>query len=605
MSISQQQDERFLGITLSNFSGDLLLIEFTGKDYISAPFRYFLTVLCDPGQASKSDFIGQSVTVRLGGKSKNPNYFNAIVESVVEGGAGLDGRQTYHLVVSPWLSFLTMNMNSRLFGLEQSMTIPQIVVSVIKEAGFSDVDTSSLTKEYSPVNFCLQYQENDFNFISRLLLKENIYYYFKHEDGKHTLYLSDQGLPEIDNKLDIDFNTEKKDAHVIYEMSDKNKVVPVAYSQWIYDFKNPDQMLKSKVEDQAAQKKLGSHSLEIFNTDCYAEGFDQKKLDDLCAMRLLAQKSKSSQVFAKSRVLLTAGGLFSLTDNTDAQFDGDYVVTSIEHFAQDMSFRPLHSDSGAVPIYKNVFYAQSSIYTVTPLAGYKDEFHFFDADTFHNKDEWLKTQVVTPHITGTQSAFVVAPEGQDIYTDKFARIKVQFYWDRYGKKDERSSSWIRMNQAWTGDGYGMQFIPRVGQEVLVSFLNGSPDYPIIAGPVPNSVNPMPFSPEKTPLQSGFLTRTIGETSPDFANKLQFDDDPSKPAVALQAQKNFYTNSGKNYQKRVLGEEGASLISGDYQSSVKQAFSSQSKQEVVFSCGKSSLEISPSNVNVEADEISLN
>ncbi len=350
----------------------------------------------------------------------------------------------------PKLWRLTKRADCRIF---QDLAVPAIVKKVLEGAGLASGDDFrlSITGTYTTREYCVQYRETDFQFISRLLEEEGIFYYFRHAEGKHTLVIADSNTslePCVESTgvyRPIESREHPFDRIIGWQYAEEYRSGKVTLRD--YNFKKPALLLEADT--------AGS-----INTD--AEVYDYPGLYEVPAdgqaqskVRLEAESKNTGVVLARSTYrTFTSGGTFTLAEHDREDFNKSYVITSIAHSA---------SADGE----------------------YRNRFEAIPAAVPYRPD------VVTPKplIGGIQTAVVVGSSGEEIYPDQYGRIKVQFYWDRLGKTDEKSSCWIRCAQSWAGSGaWGVLFIPRIKDEVVVTFLEGNPDRPLVIGAVYNGVN---------------------------------------------------------------------------------------------------------------------
>ncbi|MEN1835694.1 type VI secretion system tip protein TssI/VgrG [Pseudomonas lijiangensis] len=401
----------------------------------------------------------------------------------------------YQVLLRPWLWWLTLASNNRVF---QNLSTSDIVTSIFTAHGFSD-HKLSLTGSYTPREYCVQYGETDFAFVSRLLEEEGIFWFFTHEDGKHTLVLADNNdaFPAIPNGPAVKYLGQgmgNRELHGIRSGQLVLQAVSGVYSASDYEFTTPTTSLYSKAEAKAGPLSMYEHP----------GGYVAKARGDaLTKQRVDGLRSQEKRFVGESDCRwLVPGHFFTLSGHDDATLNIDWVVTAVTHEA---------SHEG----YRNRFEAIPKATTFRPAR-------------------------VTPKPRmHTQTATVVGKSGEEIWTDEYGRIKIQFPWDRDGKSDETSSCWVRVVLPWTGKGFGMQFVPRIGQEVIVTFIDGDPDRPLVSGCVYNGDNALPYALPANQTQSGIKTNS-SKGGGGF-NELRFEDKKDAEEVFLQAQKDFKTN----------------------------------------------------------------
>ncbi|HCQ7757560.1 type VI secretion system tip protein TssI/VgrG [Citrobacter sp. 50677481] len=424
----------------------------------------------------------------------------------------------YQFVLRPWLWWLTLASNNRVF---QNLSAQEIVEKVFKDAGFTDykfqLKTTPIKREY-----CLQYNESDFNFVSRLLEQEGIFWFFTHAQGKHTLMLADDNsaFPPIAGDKKVKYQAAAsgtRETGAIRSVELRLQATSQGVQSSNFNYEQP----KAALFAQAGEKKGGMQYQHPGRFSEKAQG------DALAAWKVNALKAQAKQLVGESDcAALMAGHWFSLTDHDDKSLNIDWLVTAVSHEYDGERYR-------------NRFTAIPKATPYRPLA-------------------------VTPQpFMHTQTATVVGKSGEEIWTDKLGRVKVQFSWDREGKSDETSSCWLRVATAWSGNGFGAQFIPRIGQEVVVSFIDGDPDKPLITGCVYNGANALPYALPANQTQSGIKTH-----SEKGFNELRFDDKKDAELLAMQAQKDFQLTV-LNDSKTTIGHDDIQSVKNDRTRTVEE------------------------------------
>jgi len=504
----------------------LLMRSFTFTERLGRPFEMVLDMLSTKSNIDFSDIVGQNVTVRIEKPADNkPRYFNGIVRQFSQVGAS--GRLTnYKAVVVPWLWLLTRTSDCRIF---QEMTVPDIVKKVFKDHGFTDFD-ERISGSHRTWEYCVQYRETDFNFVSRLMEQEGIYYYFTHENGKHKMVLADSksahepfgGYEEIIYRPPT---SEFRQKEVITELTVSQEVQPGTYAHTDFDFKAPakDLLAKSQVTRTNA-----AADFEIYD---YPGEYDQAGDGNNYAKSRIEELQSDFEVVHGSGDVrgVATGCKFTLKDHPTSSFNRDYLIveTNIEASTDEY-------DSAAPGTVRKGVSFKSSLVAID----YATQFR-------------AARRTPLPQIRGPQTAMVVGPSGEEIYTDQYGRVKVQFHWDRYSKADENSSCWIRVSQDWAGKKWGSMFIPRIGQEVIVEFLEGDPDRPIITGRVYNDKSKVPYD------LPGNMTRSTIKTNSSKGgsgwNELRFEDKKDSEQIFIHAQKNM-DERVKNDSKEWIGND---------------------------------------------------
>jgi type VI secretion system secreted protein VgrG len=490
MSLSQEN----LWATVSTGAGKdvFRLRELWGEERLSGLFRFDVELDSDDDSVDFSKVVGKPgvVTVTFPGGGKR--YFHGIVTRIRQGTTD-PGVTRYVLELRPWTWLLTRSSGCQIF---QDMSVPDILEQVFKDAGFSDFK-SSLKATYAKREYCVQYRETAFDFVSRLMEEEGIFYFFEHTDSAHTLVLADDasahsdcpGLSEVSYR---GTSTGAHDVDVVSSCDIEKNVTTAAYSLEDYSFETPSTDLEAKA---------GSGKLARYD---YPGGYAKKADGEQVAkIRLGAHAADADLLSGESFCpSFCAGYTFTLQDHPRSDVNRAYALRSVEHHLSQARYR-------------NSFAALPSDVTFRP----------------HPTTEH-------PVIAGTQTARVVGKSGEEIWTDKYGRIKVLFHWDRLGKGDENSSCWIRVAQGWAGKQWGAFFLPRIGQEVVVSFLEGDPDRPLVTGSVYNAEQTVPYGLPANQTRSTVMSNS--SKGGEGFNEVRFEDKKDSEELYVHAQKDMTT-----------------------------------------------------------------
>ncbi|SFP54205.1 type VI secretion system secreted protein VgrG [Ectopseudomonas composti] len=467
--------------------------------------------------------------------------------------------ERYQLVLRPWLWWLTLASNNRVF---QNLSTSDIVTTIFKAHGFTDFKLS-LTGSYEPREYCVQYGETDFAFVSRLLEEEGIFWFFTHENGKHTLVLGDSSdaFVQIPNGPKVPYLGQGigvRELHGIRSAQYSVQAVSGVYSATDYAFTTPTTSLYSQAEAVAGPLSMYEHP----------GGYIAKARGDaLTKQRVDALRSQEKRLIGESDCRwLVPGHWFTLTGHDDASLNIDWVVTAVTHDASHEHYRNRFE---AIP--KATAYRPPRL---TP----KPRMH-------------------------TQTAQVVGKSGEEIWTDQYGRIKIQFPWDRDSKNDETSSCWVRVVLPWSGKGFGMQFIPRIGQEVIVTFIDGDPDRPLVTGCLYNGDNTLPYALPDNQTQSGIKTNS-SKGGGGF-NELRFEDKKDAEEVFLQAQKDMKVNV-LNDSTATIGHDETLTVQNARTRTVKEGDETitleKGQRTVTIQTGSDTLDVKDSRtVSVGADQ----
>ncbi|EDQ4395146.1 type VI secretion system tip protein VgrG [Salmonella enterica subsp. enterica serovar Thompson] len=444
---------------------------------------------------------------------------------------GHEGRSvTYELRMEPWLKLLTHTSDYKAF---QNKTVVDILDEVLAEYPYPV--EKRLVESYPVRTWQVQYGETDFDFLQRLMQEWGIYWWFEHSEDSHTLVLADaisahKACP--DSPL-VEWHQEglKLDKEFIHTITANESL---RTGQWVlddFDFTKPRSLLANTV---ANPRETGHATYEHYEWP--GDYFDKSEGEMLTRIRMEAQRSPGSRVLGGGNIrTLMTGYTFTLENYPTAEVNQEYLLMQTLLFVQDN--------------------AQHS--------GQDQHFTFSTRFELHPTCEVFRPQrtVSKPHTKGPQSAIVTGPSGQEIWTDQYGRVKVQFGWDRYGKMDENSSCWIRVSYPWAGKGFGMIQIPRIGQEVLVDFKNGDPDLPIIVGRTYNQDTMPPWGLPGMASQSGIFSHSL-YGGPTNGNMLRFDDKTGAEEVKFHAEKDLNTTVKNNETHTVMVDRTKTIIKNE-------------------------------------------
>lgn len=522
------QDTRLLNLNTPLGKDVLLLAAFSGQETMSRLFSYQLDALSTKAGIDPTAIVGKNVTWSVQHHDKEPRFFNGFVSRFGAGPRTIQDLYAYRLEVVPWLWFLTRTANCKIYsGSDALRTGPEIIKKVFDDLGFSDYKLD-LKRSYEKREFCVQYRETAFNYVSHLMEEEGIFYFFQHTNGKHVMVLADhkgayKDVPE--NK--VRYTGGDVAPNQLTQWDHQYEFRPGKWAQTDYNFETPSTSLL--VNTKTVVPVAGVDKFEIFD---YPGDYPVKSEGDAeVKVRMEEEEAAYDVVTAAGECCtFTPGGKFTVEEHdVKSEAGKGYVITSVNHEATDTSYTTQAIRSS----YSNSFTAIPDKITFRP-----------------------ERVTERPRVMGPQPAVVVGPAGQELHTDKYGRIKVQFFWDREGKKDENSSCWIRVAQSMAGKRWGMAFWPRIGQEVVVAFNEGDPDRPIVIGMMYNAEQ-MPAYQGGGPdgkhasdnKVSGFKSNsTMGGSG---YNELRFDDTKDKQQIFIHAERNMDTRVKKDDMTNVL------------------------------------------------------
>jgi type VI secretion system secreted protein VgrG len=569
----------------SPVKADLMFWRIVGHEALSRPSFYELTVLSKNPKIEAKDILGHAFNVAI----SFPDKGGGLHQRHCQGHATRFTRQgevgryfRYQISLQSWFGLLSRRSNSRIL---QDKPVLEVLDAVLEDSPIKRVKktkTDHVIGQHSPIRYCVQHQESDYHFLSRLLEDEGIYYWFDAHDAVGTMHLSDASdvahdkLPVADTLNYVSGGVNTAQYNEISSWTSTRQLESGKFASRDSDFKV---IRKKLIADKGDPDSHELADLEAFE---FAGGyFDGEDTDNIAKLRLDELVTKRQRYWAQtSWPDVTAGKSFSFKGDPHQTSDGDYLIAACSFVVSHPGYegvnikeepRPIsavlrpailddavNADTGAglldllersTDLRTGVLNTRAFLLTVIPL------------------DLPYRVPRLTPKTSmpGPQSAIVVGPEGEEIHADSFGRVKVHFHWDRYDKSNEKSTAWVRVSQPWAGKGWGGYFIPRIGQEVIVDFLNGDPNRPIIMGRVYNDDQPKPFD---SHTQSGFRTRSTPKGSAANCNEFRFDDKKGSEQVYLHAEKNQDIEV-ENDETHWVGRDRKKTIDRDETNHIKQ------------------------------------
>lgn len=523
-------------LTVASPLGDdvLLLRRISGREAISELYRFELDLISEDHCINFDDMIGQNMTVGIRlAEGSEQRYINGLVSRFVQLPA--EGRLAhYSAEIVPRMWFLTRTADCRIY---QQKTVVAIIEDVFRRFGLTDYE-NQLQKTYRTRDYCVQYRESACQFVMRLMEEEGIWFFHRHENGRHYLVLADSpsAAKPCPKPSTVRFQHEAeqvdRDEEVVYAWRFEHELRPGRYSHGDFNFEDPLFPLSSSVESSINQG--GNTAYEIYD---YPGTYTNRNEGESLVRVRMEEEERLHEVASGTASVrnFSPGFKFTLSEHPRSDQNESYLITSVEHDCNDTGHYSGIGSTGDAS-YGNVFTCIPASVPFRPLR-------------------------VTPKplIRGTQTAIVTGPAGEEIYTDKHGRVKVQFHWDRLGKYDDSSSCWIRVSQPWAGNGWGAMWIPRIGQEVIVDFLEGDPDRPIITGRVYNGVQVPPYELPAKQTISTFKSNT-SKDGQGF-NELRFEDARDKEQIFIHAQRD-QDNRTLNDYRRWVGHDSHLIVKND-------------------------------------------
>lgn len=552
------QDKREMRIKTPLGKDALLLTAWEGHEALSELFHFQAALLGDLQKPIAFDaLLGHDVTVTLEQGDGATRYFHGMVRAFRQGRRD-DSFMHYEAEIVPRLWLSTKCVQSRIF---QQQTVPEILAVL-----FAGVNVSfELSATYEARNYCVQYRESDFDFASRLMEEDGIFYFFKHSDGQHQMVVTDSAisLPTIAGPTSIIYDELQgglREEARITRWDKEQHICASKFTVWDHCFELPGQNLEATSGlQQTVQVGKVTHSLncpddtrEIYDyPGDYAKRYDgvgpggSDRASDLSNIFQENQRTASTRMQQEAAGAVqcsgdstcthfSAGHRFSLARHFNG--DGPYLLARVEHSARLPAGYRSGDDAEGLE-YENHFVCLPSALTYRPPRRTK-----------------------RPTINGSQTAVVVGPEGQEVFCDKYGRIKVQFHWDRQGQHNAKSSCWLRVAQLWAGNRWGAFFWPRIGQEVVVDFLEGDPDRPLIVGCVYNAQNMPPFEMPQHAMTNGIKSCSVtGDASSNF-NGVVFYDSKGQEYVQVHSERHEKHNAETSRRVQV-GQTHTKIVGG--------------------------------------------
>lgn len=497
MSTVSGQDNRFIRF-VGEAANTLTLMSIEGEERFSAPYRYQIRFRTALTSENMGRYFGKELACEVG-RGKVTRYVHGVLTHLEEVN-NVEGISTFAGLLEPRLSLLRLGRNLAVF---QNITVPDLVCKLLRQQNISHIDLR-LRATYSPREYCIQYRESDFDFISRLLEQEGIYYFFAHDAGQHTLILADHpSSHQAGSPATLPF------------MPQAGSGDGAGLTGWMATstLAASSVLLKGFSMEQAACVEGGSSAVNVDHT-VQGVGYVDTPGDDT-RDRLQAQaRLKMEQLEAGNQHYLAQSSAFWLgcgmkfTVSDHPRGNGDYRIQAVN----------LHAIS-------SIDHDEPDIACTFAL--------------LRNAVSWRPAPLTPrPEIAGVLTATVVGPQSEEIHTDEYGRIKIQFPWDGENKHDDSSSCWVRVSQPWAGGRFGALFLPRVASEVLVSFVQGNPDYPVVTGMVFNGQNRPPLSLPDEKNHSGFISRSASDGSVEEGHQLRFDDKKGEEKLLITSQKDL-------------------------------------------------------------------
>ncbi|WP_426133029.1 type VI secretion system Vgr family protein [Pseudomonas sp. PWP3-1b2] len=577
----------------------LLLNEMGGGEELGRPFNYELQLTSLDANIDLNQLLGKPMSVAVQLADGGERYFHGLVARCSQ---NIDQGQfaSYQVTLRPWLWLLSRTSDCRIF---QNLSIPQIIKQVFRDLGFSDFE-DALSRPYREWEYCVQYRETSFEFVSRLMEQEGIYYFFRHEQDRHVLVLADAygahtTVPGYASVPYYPKDEQQRERDHMHNWHLAQEVQPGSLELNDYDFQRPS----ASIDVRSAMPRphtAGDYPLYDY-PGTYVQSADG---EHYARTRIEALQTLHEQIeFSGNARGLGSGHLFSLTGFSRQDQNREYLIVGTRYYIVQESLES-GGGSGSAQF-------ESSLTCIDAQQSFRPL-----ANTHR------------PIVKGPQTALVVGPKGEEIWTDQYGRVKVHFHWDRHDQSNENSSCWIRVSQAWAGKNWGSMQIPRIGQEVIVSFLEGDPDRPIITGRVYNAEQTVPYDLPENATQSGMKSRSSKGGTPANFNEIRMEDKKGLEQLYIHAERNQdivvevdeshsvghdrnksighnETVTIGNNRLRIVKQEDILSVGQRKTDSISQSYVIEVGENLRLVCGESILELNASGqINLTGVQISF-
>ena len=523
-------------------------------------------------QAQQDKLIFRSVKVSWQNEFGQTRFINGIVFAVnAYRDKHLPNYYCYRLVIKSWYSALYLSRDAKTYV---DLSVRDIVRDVLKPHLINEVDYSKLRQSYAPRPYTVRYNDTADNFLNRIFYESGMYYTFRHDNKNTYLVLHDAcvgvGHPGVADKMKV------------YPEKDKPKdLVGVGIWDWLYQVDGKSDAISSLIYDRSQSKttQQTKPNINYANRGKSTQWYSYPSFSNFAKLQVAKDFFETARcAFSCNDLTMVPGAYFIVSQHPNQTSCGQYWVDRVETLLTD--YQQL-DDKNPEPT------LQMKIEAVPDNLGY------------------YPTPYFTPiQAKGVDSARVVGPEGKEVFSDEQARVKVKFEWDTHSESHSQSSCWVPVKQAWAGFDHGTLFVPRIGQEVIIAYEDGHPEKPIVIGTLSNQENLPPFTPEKTPFQSGYKSHTPGDIVFNNGNILRFDDDPNTAGVYLQAQKDLETVVEGDKQTTINDEYTHTITGGNYTQNIDGSLQVTSDTEIQLAVGMSRILINQEGIVIESPKINI-
>ncbi|MDP2748089.1 type VI secretion system tip protein TssI/VgrG [Pseudomonas sp.] len=526
-------NQTHFSLTIEGVSHDLQVLEFTGREAISQPFEFELELVSERPDLDLESLLHQAAFLAF---DQAGHGIHGQIYRVAQGESGK--RLTrYHVTLRPQLAYLAHRSNQRIF---QHLTVEKIISQVLQEHGIqANAYQFQLGSIYPEREYCVQYDESDLHFVQRLCEEEGIHYHFQHSEQGHVVVFGDDQTP-FPKLAPTAYQQDSglvADKPVIKRFGVRVETRSSRVTRRDYDFEKPKLLM------EADAKSAFKPDLEDYD---YPGRFVDRERGKHLSQRILERHRHDFELAQGDgdQPLLVSGHFLALTEHPRASWNDLWLLTEIHHegkqpqvLEESVTSHTEVSD-GFQQGYRNRF-------TATPWTV------LYRPPLNHPK----------PRILGSQSAVVTGPAGEEIHCDEYGRIKVQFFWDREGQADDKTSCWLRVSSSWAGDRYGGIAIPRVGMEVLITFLEGDPDQPLVTGCLYHAEHVVPYALPANKTRS--LFKTLSSPGGGGYNELRIEDKKGAEQIYIHAERDWDENIEHDQKIRIGNERHDSVEANSY------------------------------------------
>ena len=590
--LSPQNRRLFKFKNFANPDQQLLLESFKGTEGLSRAYNFELMLVCEDSEVELKSMMGQHVLLEIELAEAGPRYLAGYLTRFASIGSD-GGMARYTATLNPWFSMLKNRFDTRIF---QGCTVEEVVTQVFALCPAFSLHEFRLSKPLKKYTYITQYRETDFNFVQRLLEEEGMFYYFEHTAEGHTMIICDDSstLVPLPEQPQIRFHTASvtETADAITQWSGNRQLQSGKIAVQTFDYRQPTNRLPVAMKSLNKQGDVDDFEIYDFPGQYTHGTYDEGEALLRLRVEALELKGKSFHGASNCRAM-KPGYTFELLQHYDhdqgSPDDRQFLLMSVESEGHNNYL------NGHQASYYNTF-------------------------SCVRKKIVFRPQLTTPRptISGPQTAIVVGPPGEEIFTDELGRVKVQFHWDRKGEHNDKSSCWVRVAQSGASGGFGSILIPRVGDEVVVVFLDGNPDRPLIMGSLYNSKNTPPWSLPANKTQSGFLTRSM-KGDGGTANFFRFEDKAGAEQVIMHAERNMDTEIEVD-ETHSVGSNRTITVGGTHTETIKkdtvmnvqegsltiqvdnQFIQVNAKQHIILQVGESSITLTPDGIEIKGKAI---